>query len=231
MSRSGGLNIRLQLDRQSQSCSFGLVHTKPSTLLHALRGEAYREALTGFALPFTEGRDHLRLDPSILHSMATFLTELFTSIFTPGPTQSLLVATNVSFAALQVVLLLLLILTYSVHFIVLSVLSAGLWWSINWFAAELELSKRKEQEQEAKKLDEAQHQRFTSSDDGSGTETEGGEDHTRRAHLEPVAHATTPSGDAEARLRKPRSLASSTGDLSTDSEWDKVDEAETRGGG
>ncbi|KAI4142897.1 MAG: hypothetical protein L6R39_004783 [Caloplaca ligustica] len=163
--------------------------------------------------------------------MATFLTELFTSIFTPGPTQSLLVATNVSFAALQVVLLLLLILTYSVHFIVLSVLSAGLWWSINWFAAELELSKRKEQEQEAKKLDEAQHQRFTSSDDGSGTETEGGEDHTRRAHLEPVAHATTPSGDAEARLRKPRSLASSTGDLSTDSEWDKVDEAETRGGG
>lgn len=160
--------------------------------------------------------------------MATFLTDLFTSIFTPGPTHSLLVATNVSFAALQVVLLILLIVTYSVHFIVLSVLCAGLWWSINWFAAELEIAKQKEKEQGTKRHGLAQRQQHTSSDDGSGTETEGPDKPSGTAHLKPVAPPTSPHDDAEARLRKRRSLASSTGDLSTDSEWDKVDEAETR---
>lgn len=159
--------------------------------------------------------------------MASFLTDLFTSIFTPGPTQSLLVATNVSFAALQVVLLVLLVLTYSVHFIVLSMLCSGLWWSINWFAAELELAKQKGKEEEAKRHDEIQHQRLTSSDDDSATETEGGDDRTFSAHLKPVWHTTTPTDDIEARLRRRRSLGSSTGDLSTDSEWDKVEEAET----
>ncbi|KAL8963439.1 MAG: hypothetical protein Q9193_000292 [Seirophora villosa] len=158
--------------------------------------------------------------------MANFLTDLFTSIFTPGPTQSLLVATNVSFAALQVVLLILLVLTYSVHFIVLSVLCAGLWWSINWFAAELEIARQKEKEEESKRLDDAQRQHLLSSDDGSGTETEGGDDRAQAENLRPVAHTAPPLENAEARLRKRRSLGSSTGDLSTDSEWDKVEEAE-----
>ncbi|KAI4118888.1 MAG: hypothetical protein LQ345_001123 [Seirophora villosa] len=158
--------------------------------------------------------------------MASFLTDLFTSIFTPGPTQSLLVATNVSFAALQVVLLVLLVLTYSVHFIVLSVLCAGLWWSINWFAAELEIARQKEKEEESKRLDEAQRQHLLSSDDGSGTETEGCDDRAQAQNLRPVAHTAPPLENAEARLRKRRSLGSSTGDLSTDSEWDKVEEAE-----
>ncbi|KAL9013379.1 MAG: hypothetical protein Q9173_001927 [Seirophora scorigena] len=158
--------------------------------------------------------------------MASFLTDLFTSIFTPGPTQSLLVATNVSFAALQVVLLILLVLTYSVHFIVLSVLCAGLWWSINWFAAELEIARQKEKEEESRRLDEAQRQHLLSSDDGSGTETEGCDDRAQVENLRPDVHTAPPLENAEARLRKRRSPGSSTGDLSTDSEWDKVEEAE-----
>ncbi len=159
--------------------------------------------------------------------MATFLTDLFTSIFTPGPTHSLLVATNVSFAALQIILLILLILTYSVHFIILSILCAGLWWSINWFAAELEVAKRKEKEQDSRARERAQHQQHIRSDDDSGTETEGPDKPTHTADLKPVARPTPPYENAEGRLRKPKSLASSTGDLSTDSEWDKVEEAET----
>ncbi|KAI1905902.1 hypothetical protein LOZ61_006880 [Ophidiomyces ophidiicola] len=76
--------------------------------------------------------------------MASFLTDLWSSIFTPGTTPALLLATNATFAALQVLLLALLYATHSIHFIVLSGLCAALWWSINWFAAELEAVKRKE---------------------------------------------------------------------------------------
>ncbi|KAI4290312.1 MAG: hypothetical protein L6R35_000419 [Caloplaca aegaea] len=132
--------------------------------------------------------------------MASFLTDLFTSIFTPGPTQSLLVATNVSFAALQLVLLILLVLTYSVHFLVLSVLCAGLWWSINWFAAELEVASQKEKEEETTRLDESQRQHLLNSDDGSGTETEAGDDRTQSVNLRPVAHTAPPLENAEVRL-------------------------------
>ena len=76
--------------------------------------------------------------------MATFFTDLISSIFTPGPSPSIIIATNASFAALQVVLLVLLILTHSVHFVVLSFLCAGLWWAINWFVTELEAANQKE---------------------------------------------------------------------------------------
>ncbi|RKF57059.1 hypothetical protein OnM2_077009 [Erysiphe neolycopersici] len=84
--------------------------------------------------------------------MATFLIDLFQSIFTPGPTPTLLIATNVTFACLQVVLLLLLIATYSIHFAILSLLSAGLWTAINWFANELKLIQLKEMENKKRKL-------------------------------------------------------------------------------
>lgn len=86
--------------------------------------------------------------------MATFLTDLWSSIFTPGPTPTLLVATNTAFAALQLVLAGLLYATYSIHFAILSVLCGGLWYSINWFAAEVKLAdaqaKAKKDEDEAK---------------------------------------------------------------------------------
>lgn len=78
--------------------------------------------------------------------MSAFLTDLFQSIFTPGPTSTLLVATNISFACLQLVLLLLLIATYSIHFLILSFLSAGLWWAINWFVTELNAAQALEEE-------------------------------------------------------------------------------------
>lgn len=76
--------------------------------------------------------------------MAAFFTDLVSSIFTPGPTHTLIVATNASFACLQLVLLALLIATYSIHFVILSFLCAGLWWAINWFVAELEAHKAAE---------------------------------------------------------------------------------------
>ncbi|KAG6134957.1 hypothetical protein E4U28_005615 [Claviceps purpurea] len=52
--------------------------------------------------------------------MSTFITSLWDSIFTPGPTAPLLYATNLSFAALQLVLLGLLFATKSIHCVVLS---------------------------------------------------------------------------------------------------------------
>ncbi|KIH89619.1 small nuclear ribonucleoprotein [Sporothrix brasiliensis 5110] len=82
--------------------------------------------------------------------MSKFVEELWESIFTPGPTPTLLIATNVTFAVLQVVLFALLIATYSIHFIILSVLSAGLWWAINWFAHELQVARALQDEEEEK---------------------------------------------------------------------------------
>ncbi|OAQ96398.1 hypothetical protein LLEC1_03685 [Akanthomyces lecanii] len=73
--------------------------------------------------------------------MSSFIVELWESIFVPGPTPVILRATNATFAALQLTLLALLVSTYSIHFVILSVLSGGLWWAINWFAAELAAAK------------------------------------------------------------------------------------------
>ena len=69
--------------------------------------------------------------------MANFMVSLWESVFTPGPTPTLLLATNFAFGALQLVLLSLLVATYSIHFVVLSLLCGGLWFGINWFTAEL----------------------------------------------------------------------------------------------
>ena len=152
--------------------------------------------------------------------MAEFLTNLVNSIFTPGPTPSLVVATNASFAALQFVLLLLLIATYSIHFIILSILSAGLWWAINWFVTEIQAGNAKEEE--AKRLREVRRDRNEKGAEDSGTETEAAEETGRgisekqgmEGHLRPES--------TEGVLRKRRSLGEASGDMSTDSEWDKV---------
>ena len=81
--------------------------------------------------------------------MAAFLEDLWTSIFTPGPTSTLLLATNVTFGALQVVLLALLVATYSIHFLILSVLCGGLWAAINWFAGEIRVAQAEEERAKA----------------------------------------------------------------------------------
>lgn len=155
--------------------------------------------------------------------MANFLTDLFNSIFTPGPTPTLIVATNASFAALQLVFLVLLILTYSIHFVVLSFLSAGLWWAINWFVTELQAANEKEKK--AIQLREMRKSQDERDGEDSGTETEAAEmpseDVRAKGRAEPFVQ---PPDAPENALRKRRSLGEASGDLSTDSEWDKVEE-------
>ena len=79
------------------------------------------------------------------------MTNLWNSVFTPGTTPTLLVASNASFAALQVLLLALLAATQSIHFVILSILCGGLWYSINWFAVEVQIAKAQEAEAESNK--------------------------------------------------------------------------------
>ncbi|PWY83663.1 hypothetical protein BO94DRAFT_468876 [Aspergillus sclerotioniger CBS 115572] len=96
--------------------------------------------------------------------MGSFMEDLWSSIFTPGPTPTLLIATNVTFAALQALLLALLLATYSIHFIVLSFLSGALWWSINWFAQEL----RRVQVEEAEKKKQSEEESAESQSESDG---------------------------------------------------------------
>lgn len=203
--------------------------------------------------------------------MATFFQNLWESIFTPGPTPTLLVATNASFAALQLLLLGMLLATYSIHFIILSFLCGGLWWAINWFAAEIRAAQAKEEE--AKRIREARRGKDKAGkgaeDDGeamdTGDDTEvdtevttqkqkpkqararpetqstvivdrpnesSGRDSTPQAAASrggPTAATTTSASTRLAPLvddavKKRRGLAESTGDLSTDSEWEKLSE-------
>ena len=165
--------------------------------------------------------------------MATFLTDLWTSVFEPGPTATLLTATNATFAALQIVLASLLLATHSIHFIVLSVLCGGLWYSINWFARELQAEKASAlAEHETRRAKE----KSRSPDPGSDTETETMPE-TRPRTGKKTETATTSSLEDSETLLKPRplphdqsgrrrSLGDSSGYVSTDSEWEKVSEGE-----
>jgi len=112
-------------------------------------------------------------------SMGDFLESLWGSVFAPGPTPTLLIATNVTFATLQAVLLALFIGTYSIHFAILSVLCCGLWCSINWFANELRQAQGIEEEAERlRKQSAALKERkgeaadSEADDEGENTETE-----------------------------------------------------------
>ncbi|KAH7394001.1 ER protein Pkr1-domain-containing protein [Phaeosphaeria sp. MPI-PUGE-AT-0046c] len=203
--------------------------------------------------------------------MATFFEELWESIFTPGPTPTLLVATNASFAALQALLFAMLLATYSIHFIILSFLCGGLWWSINWFAREIRAAQDKEEE--AKRIREARRGKDNNgkkTDDGeamdTGDDTEvdtelevpkqrpaqargakpesqstvlvdrpserGGREGTPQASAGAGGPATASTTGAATRLaplvddaiKKRKGLGESTGDLSTDSEWEKLSE-------
>lgn len=176
-----------------------------------------------FSLPLHSG-------PSTpIPTMASFVEELWSSVFTPGPTPTLLVATNVSFAALQLVLFALLLATYSIHFIVLSFLCAGLWYSINWFAHEVRVA---QQAQEAEKKKQAE------TDPGSGRKKDSVDSADSDTETEvlvgkdPKASAVATGTAASARLqpteRDPTKRASggdSSGYGSTDSEWEKVEDS------
>ena len=138
--------------------------------------------------------------------MASFLTSLWESIFTPGPTPTLLIATNATFGALQVLLLVLLVTTQSIHFIILSILCGGLWYAINWFAAEVQAAKAKDTEEQAqgkdKKDKDKERRRRTSPEPGSDTETE-----------EPRSTGTATAGKAERRKAPPKPVSAPAADV------------------
>lgn len=190
--------------------------------------------------------------------MASFLANLWESVFTPGTTPTLLVATNATFAALQTLLAALLVATWSIHFAILSVLCGGLWYSINWFAIELQVAQAQAKEDEAKKAgkrkkDWRQDGEVGDSADDEGEDTEvedvtglrrsqaelgSGRDIGGERDSEESVDVTTGSGvlvgssgvdageeqaaaGAQTRQRRMEELDRS-GEVSTDSEWEKV---------
>ncbi|KAF2252513.1 Pkr1-domain-containing protein [Trematosphaeria pertusa] len=212
-------------------------------------------------------------------SFLTFFEQLWQSIFTPGPTPTLLVATNASFAALQLLLFALLLATHSIHFVILSGLTAGLWWAINWFAGEIRAAQAKEEE--AKRIREARREKekekktrgagseVEAMDSGDDTEVETEVEEKQRVKPKPKpkpksaprpetqstvfverppvegagggGRGSTPvqtsAGPAAASttgattklapivddaVKRRRSMGESTGELSTDSEWEKL---------
>lgn len=153
--------------------------------------------------------------------MATFMTNLWESIFTPGTTPTLLLATNVTFGCLQLTLLALTLATYNIHGLVLSILCACLWASVNWFAAELQAVRMKE---EAAKL-------AAKEKDGSDTEvdeTVGGVARGLKKG-EAVAEVEAEEQTGEVRKRDGKGDVTPVGtqsSVSTEDEWEKVSESE-----
>lgn len=203
-----------------------------------------------------------------------FFEDLWESIFTPGPTPSLLIATNASFAALQLLFFALFVGTYSIHFVILSFLTGGLWYGINWFAKEIRIAQKAEEEAKRIRAERRGSQKDAAGDGdqadidtGDDTEVDAKEEaqkqseglakKEKRAGPEtqstvfvdrpereqtpqatasasgggPAAGASTtgastrlaPLADDALKQRK-GGLGESTGDLSTDSEWDKLSE-------
>lgn len=166
--------------------------------------------------------------------MASFVQNLWESIFTAGPTPALLVATNATFAALQFVLAGLLIATYSIHFVILSILCGGLWVAINWFARELKQHQQQEEEK-ARRAQEAPPVPTTSDD--SETEVEGAASTASlRRSTRLAAKPTAPSskevepveqhGELKHRAPVETSSQGTKSSASTEDEWEKVSENE-----
>jgi ER protein Pkr1 len=156
--------------------------------------------------------------------MASFFEELWNSVFTPGPTPTLLVATNASFACLQLLLLCLLLTTYSVHFIVLSLLCGGLWWSINWFVAELRATKPPDEAHGQKQKERSpEPEKVPLGDSDTETEPNVGSMRPPPPRDPPTLLKPKPA-EADEALRKRRSMGEGSGYVSTDSEWEKVSE-------
>lgn len=163
--------------------------------------------------------------------MSQFFQDLWESIFTPGPTPSLLIATNVTFAALQFVLAALLLATYSIHFIILSFLCAGLWWAINWFARELQANHDRELKEKARA---ARKTAARAQVDTSESETEVETFLTKvKTKNQPGAAASReveiqdPTDAGELKQRGPPASQGSKSSVSTEDEWEKVSEYES----
>lgn len=157
------------------------------------------------------------------------MQDLWSSIFTAGPTPTLLLATNATFAALQTLLFVLLLATSSIHFAILSVLSGALWYSINWFAQEL----KQVQAQTAGQETQSEKSPGTTQDDAkvretvesadSDTETEDLMNSQSAASSGPPRSALQVPGSSSDIRKRPGASGDSSGYTSTDSEWEKVD--------
>ncbi|TQV96805.1 Endoplasmic reticulum, protein Pkr1 [Cordyceps javanica] len=182
--------------------------------------------------------------------MSSFIVDLWESIFVPGPTTTLLRATNASFAALQLTLFALLVSTYSIHFVILSVLSAGLWWSINWFAAELAAAKARgdipsgddghtavADEKQATGQPAAPHKESSDDDTEVESRAKTRDGRVKKTGKGYAARLAKPSADVEAvevkgdLKHRVVSLSDSAGlvsqsSVSTEDEWEKVSENE-----
>ncbi|KAI1200546.1 ER protein Pkr1-domain-containing protein [Nemania serpens] len=156
--------------------------------------------------------------------MAGFVEQLWDSIFTPGPTPSLLLATNVTFACLQLVLFVLLIATYSVHFVALSLLSGGLWWAINWFAVELNAAKAREEAEKARSEQRSVRQGTEDSETEVETIVSRSNPKLGSKEIEPVEQVGDLKHRAGEYVSEAKSEAKSA--ASTEDEWEKVSENE-----
>ncbi|KAJ5174028.1 Endoplasmic reticulum protein Pkr1 [Penicillium coprophilum] len=164
--------------------------------------------------------------------MASFMGDLWSSIFTPGPTPTLLIATNVTFAALQLIFFALLLATYSLHFVALSIISAGLWWSINWFAAEMKLAQQaQEAEKEKQEGDNAKTRQKSPVRESGDSETETEAVSAKKtAKSSAVATGSATSGllpTARDHKKRLSTGGEGSGYGSTDSEWEKVDDTQS----
>ncbi|KAJ5038796.1 uncharacterized protein L3040_006475 [Drepanopeziza brunnea f. sp. 'multigermtubi'] len=118
----------------------------------------------------------------------------------------------------SLVLLFLLFATFSIHFVILSFLSAGLWWSINWFVSELKAAQALQDEKNSKKK--------SSKDVGQGAESD--------TDAETVIDTgNTMPGSKETEIMEPRgelkdrgNVTRSRSEISTEDEWERVSEIE-----
>lgn len=160
--------------------------------------------------------------------MSSFIVDLWESVFTPGPTPTILKATNFSFAALQLVLFLLLLATYSIHCIILSILCAGLWWSVNWFATELAAHQREEEAKKKQQEQQQARQPAGETGDDSETEVETSVPEKQPARVDAAeagVEAVEQQGEVKHRAAAP-AAAGTQSSVSTEDEWEKVSENE-----
>lgn len=87
--------------------------------------------------------------------MLGFVEDLWQSVFMPGATPALVLATHVTFALLVILLATFAFLTGSIHIINLFVISLLLWGTLTWFIAELKRADNAEKEKalESEKVD------------------------------------------------------------------------------